>query len=287
MITYQARVCKFIAAVSSTMIAATGYAGVMGASNGVGTQSAEVQPMASIATAQAKSPFVSQTGVAANPKVYGKTYGEWSAAWWQWAGSIPSDTNPIADTTGEFCDLGQSGPVWFLAGTFGGTAERTCTIPAGKAIFYPMINQVWIDCPPPATDTELSDAEVGWIMATTTAAGDNACQLTSTLDNFYSEAFGTELPTPISSLQVPAVRTQSPVFHINLGTDSIFRYGCGPDVDLQGKSGRVISEGYWVMLPPLQVGEHVLTLHGANCDPNSDPWETGVTYHLNVVRGRK
>jgi hypothetical protein len=208
---------------------------------------------------------VSQTGGAANPKVYGKTYGEWSAAWWQWAGSIPSDTNPIGDTTGEFCDLGQSGPVWFLAGTFGGTAERTCTIPAGRAILYPLINQVWIDCPPPATDTDLSDAEVGWIMATTTAAGDNACQLASTLDTFYSATFGTELPTPISSLQVPAVRTQSP---------------------MQGKSGRVISEGYWVMLPPLQVGEHVLTLHGANCDPNPS-WDTGVTYHLNVVPGKK
>ena len=34
----------------------------------------------------------------------------------------------------------QSGPVWFLAGTFGGKAERTCTIPSGKAILFPPIN---------------------------------------------------------------------------------------------------------------------------------------------------
>lgn len=287
MITSYARVCKLIAAVSSAMIAATGYAGVMGASNGAAMQSAAIQPMVSVASAQTKGPFVSPTGGAANPKVYGKTYGEWSAAWWQWVGSLPSDMNPIADTTGDLCDVGQAGPVWFLAGTSGGLAERTCTIPAGKAIFYPLINQIWVDCPPPALDTQLSDAEIGWFMATFTVAGDYACELTSTLDTFYSPVLvGDDLPTPISLLRVPAVRTQSPAFRINLGTDSIFRSGCGPDVDLEGDYGRFFSEGHWVMLPPLQVGEHVLTLHGASCDPNT-PFENGVTYHLTVVPGKK
>ena len=77
-------------------------------------------------------------GNAGNPRVlppqshpHGKTYGEWAAAWWQWALSIPEAQNPVADATGEFAGLGQSGPVWFLAGTFGNSAERTVTIPAG------------------------------------------------------------------------------------------------------------------------------------------------------------
>ena len=54
--------------------------------------------------------------------------------------SIPQDKNPTADVTGENCDEGQSGPVWFLAGTFGGLNERNCEIPAGKSILFPVIN---------------------------------------------------------------------------------------------------------------------------------------------------
>jgi hypothetical protein len=34
-------------------------------------------------------------------KAYRKTYGEWSARWWQWVRSIPAGTNPLLDTTGH------------------------------------------------------------------------------------------------------------------------------------------------------------------------------------------
>src|SRR5438067_362973 len=73
--------------------------------------------------------------------VAGETYGEWSAEWWQWAFSLPVDQHPLFDTAD--CSEGQSGPVWFLGGTFVATdlgsgvflgqADRTCTIPANKA----------------------------------------------------------------------------------------------------------------------------------------------------------
>jgi hypothetical protein len=49
---------------------------------------------------------------------YGLTYGEWTAKWWQWAYSIPSDVHPAYDDNGKYCAEGQSGPVWFLAGTY-------------------------------------------------------------------------------------------------------------------------------------------------------------------------
>src|SRR5688572_29198623 len=55
---------------------------------------------------------------------YGKAYNEWSAAWWQWAGSIPAANHPILDQTGDDAAVNQSGKVWFLAGTFGGASER-------------------------------------------------------------------------------------------------------------------------------------------------------------------
>src|SRR4051794_39319289 len=56
-----------------------------------------------------------------NSKPLGHSYGEWAASFWQWALSIPADRNPLFDTTGEFAGEGQSGPMWFLPGTFGAT----------------------------------------------------------------------------------------------------------------------------------------------------------------------
>jgi hypothetical protein len=51
----------------------------------------------------------------------------------------PSGTNIATDTNGKYCSLDQSGPIWYLAGTAGGSVVRNCTIPAGKALFFPLI----------------------------------------------------------------------------------------------------------------------------------------------------
>lgn len=74
-------------------------------------------------------------------KPYGLTYGEWTVRFWQWL-SIPKPDNPAAYTTGKNCALKQTGPVWFLPGTFGGTNERTCTIPKDKAILLTPIEVI-------------------------------------------------------------------------------------------------------------------------------------------------
>ena len=44
------------------------------------------------------------------------------------------------DFTPEKCAANQGGPVWFLADQLGGREERTCSIPAGKAILIPLLN---------------------------------------------------------------------------------------------------------------------------------------------------
>ncbi len=75
---------------------------------------------------------------------YGLTYGQWTARWWQWAYSIPRDVHPAYDDNGSYCAEGQSGPVWFLAGSYEHPADRYCTIAAGKAILLPILNS---ECP--------------------------------------------------------------------------------------------------------------------------------------------
>jgi hypothetical protein len=84
----------------------------------------------------------------------GATYGDLSARWWQWALQTPvvrdhllisqfvtAGTAPIEVN----CSYAQSGPVWFLATSVllgvvppGGVAVRTCTVPAGRALFFPI-----------------------------------------------------------------------------------------------------------------------------------------------------
>src|SRR5690349_1562093 len=77
---------------------------------------------------------------------YGASYGEWSARWWEWALSIPAAQNPVLEQNGANCGIGQVGNVWFLAGSFSGNpVTRACTLPAGKPIFFPLINAAGFD----------------------------------------------------------------------------------------------------------------------------------------------
>src|SRR2546422_6254795 len=79
--------------------------------------------------------------VDSNP--YGITFSEWTIRWWRWCLSLPKSINPVALKSGA--DVTKAShqiypEVWFLAGTTGGFAERSCIIPQGKAILCPIIN---------------------------------------------------------------------------------------------------------------------------------------------------
>jgi hypothetical protein len=62
--------------------------------------------------------------------------------WWSWAATESWETNPVADDDGRDCGRNQPEDVWFLAGTFGGHAERMCTVPAGRPIALPVVNML-------------------------------------------------------------------------------------------------------------------------------------------------
>src|SRR4051794_13222740 len=90
-------------------------------------------------------------------RVDGKTYGEWSARWWQWTFRLPANssgahTHPLLADGAVDCRYGQVGKVWFLGGTYVsnpdpennkvyvGNANRSCRIPAGTTLFFPVLN---------------------------------------------------------------------------------------------------------------------------------------------------
>ncbi|WP_128377354.1 hypothetical protein [Streptomyces cavernae] len=169
----------------------------------------------------------------------GRTYGQWGAEWWRWALEIPGSVNPLTDPTGARCGIDQSGPVWFLAGTFGaGSASRTCTLPAGKALFSPIINGFYAERPGVLTYKQLRQELRESIDL------DNATY-EATLDGRrlrLSKAFRAASPPP--------------PFRFTLPEDNIFEApeAAGP---YEG-----VSDGYWVLLKPLRRGTHVLTFHG-------------------------
>jgi hypothetical protein len=187
---------------------------------------------------------------------YGLSYGEWTAKWWQWAHSIPTGNNPQLDETGEDCAQAQNqtGPVWFLAGTSGGSAERTCTIPAGKAILLPIINAAYVGTAG-ETEEEMRTGVEEYIDTVTT--------LEASIDG-----------VPLQNLS--NYRIQSPFFNETLPNDNVLGEPEGTYL--------AISDGYWVFLEPLPPGQHEIRLRGAIIDPTgiTPSFETAVTYHLIV-----
>lgn len=62
--------------------------------------------------------------------------------WWTWALSEPERTNPVADEDGSACGRNQPQDAWFLAGTFGTQANRTCSVPNGVPLAFPLVNLI-------------------------------------------------------------------------------------------------------------------------------------------------
>lgn len=92
---------------------------------------------ANVSVAQASTVIPPESQIA------GASQEEWSRRWWNWALSFEDEQSPIADRTGARCGNGQSGPVWFLAGTYGTQrTQRTCKVPQGKTLFFPLINYI-------------------------------------------------------------------------------------------------------------------------------------------------
>jgi hypothetical protein len=220
----------------------------------------------------------------------GLSYQQWSARWWQWAASIPFDQNPILDPTGADCAINQSGPVWFLAGTSGFSTTRSCAVPAGKMIFFPIVNLLndypclnLSDTPPkqrksqdfqPGPGQSLEQfLTVGYGLFPGGARGaiDHVTSLSATLDG-----------TPIQGLALPPenppYRATSPMFEFN-GDRSLQAFD-----PCMGPGHKGVSDGYWIMLNALSPGPHTLSFDATETYPNNPPFKVSVTYNIVVAK---
>jgi len=172
----------------------------------------------------------------ADTKPYNLTYGEWTARWWQWGYSIPKNINPAYDNAGKNCAQRQNGPVWFLAGTFGHSVNRACTIPTGKAILFPILNSECSFAEFPKIET-LSE-----LRTCAKSIQDQVIMLNASIDG-----------VPILNLE--KYRIQSPVFNFTLPQNNIIGMPANTTTE-------AIADGNWVFLKPLSPGIHKLIFKG-------------------------
>ena len=223
----------------------------------------------SVATAQAPAGASPAAGrLDDRPTPFGISLGRWTGLWWDWAYAPPVHdppytgpvSNPLVDQTGADCGVGQAGPVWFLAGlNTSGSVTRSCTVPAGKELFFPLIN--------------IEGDNIGVVPPL--GPGQIRRILTSLVDTT------TELHLSIDGTNVPqgalfADRVASPVFSYSLPPQDNIVQGFE---DGQGYIFPVLSDGYWVMLKPLSSGAHVIDFGGSAFGGFS----LDVTYDLTVA----
>lgn len=168
---------------------------------------------------------------------FGKSWEEWTTKWWQWFLSIPIDNHPAYDKTGRNGGVNQIDPnVWFLAGTTGGSADRTITIPASKALLLPIINVTTSYSENPILKTQED--------------------MTSFVNAHMKSIAKKEASIDDEGLLVSeAHRVRSPCFEFSFPSNNI--YGAKEGLT------RGVGDGYWIFLKPLPAGMHNIKISGA------------------------
>lgn len=114
---------------------------------------------------------------------------------------IPKGEHPRDDFTPEKCSANQGGPVWFLADQLGGQEERTCSIPAEKAILIPLLTgECGYDVPEVKNDEDLRKCAT---------AGDEYGVVEATVDG-------------VKLKDLESYRTQSGYFNITNAENNIY-----------------------------------------------------------------
>lgn len=187
-----------------------------------------------------------------------------AAKWWAWA--IAEEFNPIIATGSVDCTAGQQGNTWFLAGSFFdiGPVARTCTVPTGTKLFFPVVNA--FAAGPPAYDSADPPARTQKQLAERRAS---AAAFIDAFDPAVLTATIKLLDPPATADEtaVPIVRAQSALFPIHLGDPNVFGAPAGNYLEA--------ADGYWVLLDPLAPGTH--EIHFA-ANPVLD-----VTYQITVA----
>jgi hypothetical protein len=209
---------------------------------------------------------------------------ELAVAWTQWAFSKPTNVNsPLIGgyEGGPRCDgtplSPTQGKTWFLAGTFGSSTEetvRTCTMPVGTRLFFPVVN--WVAFPFPENPLETPDNQ--------REAAINAMEAT-----LNDPAFSMEVTVDEEAVKSNRIirATSPPFFTVTLPEENAFDPLVTPNPPgvRAGVYEGWTTDGLWVTLPPLPPGKH--EIHFKASAPSLGVSQD-ITYILTVVnKGKK
>lgn len=167
-----------------------------------------------------------------------------SVDWWKWAMSSPAEINPVQDRSGEYCDVGQKGKVWFLAGGFGSSKiRRRCKIPSDTYLFFPLVNMAY--WPREANNGFTCD------QAKASAAMNNETAL-----DLFVEVDGVSLKDP----KRYRARSSKCFDIFERVPESVKPYRAYPSA----------SDGYWILLRPLKTGVHTIKFGGRYNNTTAD-----------------
>ena len=191
----------------------------------------------------AAAAYADEVVYAPNSAPFNIKFQEWSAQWWQFVLSLPVADNPLVDETGAKCAVGQRGPVWFLVGSFGGSVTRTCSIPAGESLFFPVLNLVDIN-------------------VTNQTAAELQAEIAPCLDAVT--ALAVEIDGQSIKNLTKKFRVTSEVFAVTVPENGFLD---------PGTYSPVVDDGFYVMLKPLALGPHTLHISAARqgCPFSPDP----------------
>jgi hypothetical protein len=198
-----------------------------------------------LALALATPMALAQVGQGANKS---GTAAELAAAWTQWAYSKPVDeSSPLIGgyEGGPRCDgtpvTPTQGKQWFLAGTTDGSAVvRTCTMPVGTHLFFPVGSAVAFPFFPGENEENQRALAIEFIDS---VLADPEFSMLVTVDG-----------KKVDSNQIVRA-TSAPYFTLTLPEENVF----DPFVEVPaGEYEGATVDGLWVTLPPLPPGKHMI-----------------------------
>ena len=272
------------------------YPRLLGAALGLAVATAMVIPSGAAAA--------NATVLPPQSRPFGATYGQWDARWWQWLYQTPVSINPEFSAPGTpgspapvDCSAGQSGKVWFLGGTFLPTSPsgtppasnvyRTCSIPSGTFLFFPLLNDEFDNL---TCNADGSPATLGL----------SAAQLKKSAATLIDDIVPGTMSATIDGAAISGLpdahsvyRAPSPWFSYTLPYDNVGQvFGCKFPAGTQPPVPGATADGIYLMLAPLNPGVHQIHFGGKVDYKGGDPvigaaftFVQNINYTLTVQRG--
>jgi serine/threonine protein kinase len=202
-----------------------------------------------------------------DPRLNGKTYAQWAAAWWKRGLELPMTNSsgaihPWKDSAQFDVTESQTADVWFLGAPFG-KIRRNCLIPSRKSLFFQLFGVESSSVEPAPFHGAMADDQAAIARYWADHVVDVFCEIDG---------------IPLSNLA--AYRVQSPQISITTPTPWI--------QGETGGQGTSSGDGYFIFLSPLAPGEHTLHYGGTvRLTKAQDPIDLSegidMTYNITVT----